>query len=105
MAQVKRKDGVRGAAPVRAADQFSATTARQPVRAKPSSSPHDLPAHGHRLKRRPCRPSRAARDRLRRPWTPASALTDLAAYRNDGQDQELVDQHLTPALQTKGRAI
>src|SRR5215813_4589089 len=36
---------------------------------------------------------------------PASALTNLGAYRNDGQDQELVDQHLTAALQTKGRAI
>src|SRR5258705_9596745 len=49
MAQVNGRDGVRGAAPVGAADTFPQTTARQPVRAKPSSSPHDLPAHGHRL--------------------------------------------------------
>ena len=36
---------------------------------------------------------------------PASTRTDLGAYRNDGHDQEPVEQHRTAALQTKGRAI
>ncbi len=72
---------------------------------KPSSSAHDLPARGHRLHggpagRRALRAIGYGDHGPRRPLLRISAPT-----RNDGQDQELVDQHLTAALQTKGRAI
>lgn len=85
MARVKGRDGVRGTGPVRAADQFCATTVKQPA----ARSRHPRPT----IIQIEATASMAALQtvaRCARSATPtmdaASTLTDLGAYRNDGRD-------------------